>query len=108
VYEIVHNKISLKAISNPFDKSLFCHWKALRKALNKSNNGSLQEQKKIATDFDFCFLLSFFFFSLKSCCLVLFFLRCGGFCIQERFVIQAETKIGTKFAKLELSFEVGT
>jgi hypothetical protein len=76
----------------------------LRKALNKSNNGSLQEQKKIATDFDF---LLFSFLS-KVVVLFCFFLRGGGFCFQERFVIQAETKIGTKFAKLELSFEVGT
>jgi len=46
-----------------------------------------------------------FFFSLEGCCLVLFF---SAVVVQERFVIQAETKIGTKFAKLELSFEVGT
>ena len=73
--------------------------------LNKSNNGSLQE-KKIATDFDFSFVI---FSSLsKVVVLFCFFFCCGGFCIQERFVIQAETKIGTKFAKLELSFEVGT
>jgi len=84
----------------------FCHWKALRKALNKSNNGSLQEQKKIATDFDFLFsFVIFLFFSLEGCCLVLFF---SAVVVQERFVIQAETKIGTKFAKLKLSFEVGT
>jgi len=84
---------------------LFCHWKALRKALNKSNNGSLQEQKKIATDFDFCFLLSFFLlFSRRLLSCFVF----SAVVVQERFVIQAETKIGTKFAKLELSFEVGT
>jgi hypothetical protein len=82
----------------------------LRKALNKSNSGSLQEQKKIATDFDlllFSFVIFFPFLS-KVVVLFCFFLRVGGFCFQERFVIQAETKIGTKFAKLELSFEVGT
>jgi len=53
------------------------------------------------------FLLSFFLLSRRLLSCFVFFC-CGGFCIQERFVIQAETKIGTKFAKLELSFEVGT
>jgi len=95
VYEIVHNKISLKAISIPFDKSWFCHWKALRKALNKSNNGSLQEQKKIATDFDFLFsFVIFLLFSRKLLSCFVFSAQ-WWFCIQERFIIQAETKIGT-------------
>lgn len=72
--------------------------------------GAYRNKKKIATDFDFLFSFVIFLFSFLSKVVVLFcfFLRGGGFCIQERFVIQAETKIGTKFAKLELSFEVGT
>ena len=77
--------------------------------LNKSNNGSLQEQKKQSQlILIFCFLLSFFFLFSRMLLSCFVFFCCGGFCIQERFVIQAETKIGTKFAKLELSFEVGT
>ena len=73
--------------------------------LNKSNNGSLQEQKKSQLILIFCFSFVIFFPFLSKVVVLFCFFCCGGFCIQERFVIQAETKIGTKFAKLELSLQ---